>query len=573
MTSPRVSCIVPVFNGELFIRETLESIFRQTYSHLEVIVVDDGSTDQTARVVQSFGNGVHYFYQPNQGPSAARNLGISRASGEFVAFLDADDLWHPEKIALQLEHFRNSPDLALSFTLVRNFWDPGSLSDEECLKERGRVKLVPPYVPSSFMLPRSIFEKTGKFDEKLVMAEDTELFLRMSHEYNLRYDVLDQVLVSRRLHKNNLTRGLSIVRKDSVLRWAENSLLRHKREAAKPEAGDIEKLEEAFARAEKNGNPSDYYVALPEHTLRLRFANPVLIPLVTPAFEHLKVERPQAKPRITIYLWDCASTGSELPPPPPKTRGFLSCFEKKAGILNVLHSPTRQGFYCVRDVQGLPQSESGAPLSKILNWWMRDNGFKLVHAGAVGILRGGAVLLVGKGNSGKSTSALACLAGGMRYLSDDYCFVTTAPPFHVQSLYCSGKIHRADAVKFPGFAPCKSTLEHPGAEKTLFFFHPWAAEQISKRLSLRAIFVPMIHDGAETTLLPASASVALKALAPSTLFQMPDRRPEDFYDLVDLAKNLPCFILKVGTRIDGIAPVINGFLESSTADTIFASSP
>ena len=94
-----ISCIVPVYNGERYLAETLQSILGQRVGPLEVIVVDDGSTDGTAGVARRFGSAIRVLHQTNAGPAAARNLGLSEARGDFVAFLDADDLWKPDKLA------------------------------------------------------------------------------------------------------------------------------------------------------------------------------------------------------------------------------------------------------------------------------------------------------------------------------------------------------------------------------------------------------------------------------------------------------------------------------------------
>ena len=102
---PLVSCIVPVFNGERYLAEALDSILAQTYRPVDLIVVDDGSTDGTAQVAAGYGERITYLYQENSGPAAARNKGIDAAQGEFVAFLDADDVWHEEKLARQMVRF------------------------------------------------------------------------------------------------------------------------------------------------------------------------------------------------------------------------------------------------------------------------------------------------------------------------------------------------------------------------------------------------------------------------------------------------------------------------------------
>ncbi len=111
MNSPLISCIVPVFNGERYLREALDSIFAQTYRPLEILVADDGSTDRTPYIAAAFGNRLRYLRQDNQGPAAARNLGIRAATGEFIAFLDADDVWHPEKLERQMARFQVRPEL------------------------------------------------------------------------------------------------------------------------------------------------------------------------------------------------------------------------------------------------------------------------------------------------------------------------------------------------------------------------------------------------------------------------------------------------------------------------------
>src|SRR5262249_2428536 len=106
-----ISCIVPVFNGERYLREALDSILAQTYQPLELIVLDDGSTDGTAALVAGYGERIRYLWQANAGEAGARNRGLSIAQGEFVAFLDADDLWHPEKLRRQLARLHDRPEL------------------------------------------------------------------------------------------------------------------------------------------------------------------------------------------------------------------------------------------------------------------------------------------------------------------------------------------------------------------------------------------------------------------------------------------------------------------------------
>src|SRR5215510_7858922 len=121
MKKPLISCIVPVFNGERYLREALDSILVQTYQPLEIIVADDGSTDETAAIVSSYGEQVRHLFQPNAGVAAACNLGLGAAHGEFIAFLAADDLWQPEKLARQMARFRARPELNLCVSYIQNF--------------------------------------------------------------------------------------------------------------------------------------------------------------------------------------------------------------------------------------------------------------------------------------------------------------------------------------------------------------------------------------------------------------------------------------------------------------------
>src|SRR5690349_1953676 len=124
MKLPLISCIIPVFNGERYLAEAIESILKQSYRPLEIIISDDGSADRTAAVANGFSDHVRYIWQPNAGQAAARNTGLASSHGEFVAFLDADDLWHREKLERQMGRFRARPELDYCLAHVQNFWIP-----------------------------------------------------------------------------------------------------------------------------------------------------------------------------------------------------------------------------------------------------------------------------------------------------------------------------------------------------------------------------------------------------------------------------------------------------------------
>jgi len=212
---PLVSCIVPAHNAARYLSQALHSIFRQTYDRTEVIVVDDGSTDETARVIEGHGSKVRALRQANAGPAAARNAGVECARGEFVAFLDADDLWHPAKLARQMECFQQEPGLDLCFAHMRNFWSPEVPSDR---RPGGPELLIawPGRNCSALVARRSAFARVGPFNPALPVGEDGDWLLRGA-EAGLRRRTLPGVLVFRRLHEHNLSRRMHRESQDALL--------------------------------------------------------------------------------------------------------------------------------------------------------------------------------------------------------------------------------------------------------------------------------------------------------------------------------------------------------------------
>lgn len=201
-----ISCVVPVYNGAAYIAQALDSILAQTLRPSEVIVVDDGSTDATARTVAEHQLPVRYVHQNNAGPAAARNRGIELARSDFLAFLDADDLWHPEKLALQASRFQVRPDLGYCLTYKRNFWEPCLKDEEDRLRREAHVIAddAPGYVLPTLLAPRATFEKVGLLDVSLRIGEDTDWIAR-AEDMGVVREVLRDVLLFRRLHNRNLS--------------------------------------------------------------------------------------------------------------------------------------------------------------------------------------------------------------------------------------------------------------------------------------------------------------------------------------------------------------------------------
>lgn len=207
---PLVSVIIPAYNAERFIADAVRSVLDQSWRELEVIVVDDGSTDGTADRVRPFlaDPRVRYVRQENAGPAAARNRGIELAHGDYVAFCDADDLWLPAKLERQMPLFRN-PAVGLVYCLGDQFTDSGGPVTLGAPLPPQRGKTFWEVLAGNFlMLPtavvrRQCLEHVGGFDAALRTAEDSHLYARLAHEYE--FDYVDEVLFRRRVHADSLS--------------------------------------------------------------------------------------------------------------------------------------------------------------------------------------------------------------------------------------------------------------------------------------------------------------------------------------------------------------------------------
>jgi glycosyltransferase involved in cell wall biosynthesis len=199
---PLASAILTAYNGEPFLAESIASVVAQSYRPVEIIVVDDGSTDGTAEVVRSF-EGVRYIHQMNQGVAAAMNLGLQAAVGEFLAFLDMDDLWTSNKLELQVGYLLEHPSVDYVIAKTRNFLEPGVELPSRPTQDLSLTDAVI-LNPGTLVARKAVFQTVGMFDGSYAQAADFDWFIR-AKEAGLRMAILPEVLLHRRIHGSNLS--------------------------------------------------------------------------------------------------------------------------------------------------------------------------------------------------------------------------------------------------------------------------------------------------------------------------------------------------------------------------------
>jgi glycosyltransferase involved in cell wall biosynthesis len=209
MNTPLVSVIVPVYNGQRHLGEALQSVFAQDHRPLEVIVVDDGSTDGSATVAKSFPE-VVYIFQPNAGVATARNTALRRATGSFVAFLDQDDQWTPDKLRTQLDYLHAHPSAHFVFAHLRNVLE---VERPKWLPEKHVQAAKAGLMPGTLMVRREAFGVAGHFDPSYVNGSDSEWMLRATR-LGLKYEIMPDVLLIRRVHDQNESHNREVTRRE-----------------------------------------------------------------------------------------------------------------------------------------------------------------------------------------------------------------------------------------------------------------------------------------------------------------------------------------------------------------------
>lgn len=314
------------------------------------------------------------------------------------------------------------------------------------------------------------------------------------------------------------------------------------------------------------GEVSRFY-RLAGFTFRMQFAGDAMVDLLSAACKHLEVEATEDYD-LTICIWDSASTRTAILKDRWSFSGArgevfeLNCdaiytvLDIHTQALNIFHKTRKCALYWISDWRLLPWWVNGSPLQLILHWWMREKGYQLTHAAVVGWPHGG-VLLAGKSGSGKSTTTLACMKAGMRYVSEDYCLLSDVPEIRAYSVYNSAKINDATLQWFPELAQQVENGKRSRGDKAFLFHQKFQPEKILLNAPVRAILSLSIVNERDSFLESIDLKETVAALSISTMWQLTHTGPAVFKHLKRVAEALPCFRLRLGYDLDQ-APALIG---------------
>ncbi len=216
-----MSVVVPSFNTANYLGETIESVLSQSYPNVELIVVDDGSTDESPEVIRRYGDRIKSVLQSNQGVAAARNRGISMSSGEFIAFLDCDDVWHADKLARQMPLMRD-PTVGMVYSGLQYIDGSGQPLGTMLTGKRGHVlrdmamleNVGVPACGSSALVRRKCLDEVGLFDTEMSYSADWDLWRRIACRYKI--EIVPEPLVRYRIRRGSMTRDVAGLERDML---------------------------------------------------------------------------------------------------------------------------------------------------------------------------------------------------------------------------------------------------------------------------------------------------------------------------------------------------------------------
>jgi glycosyl transferase family 2 len=347
------------------------------------------------------------------------------------------------------------------------------------------------------------------------------------------------------------------------------------------EAAQLAFFDQALARtgeAEARAGCFRHQIEFAGTRIELAFAGETLSRLFLPALQHLLVPADR-RPDATFHVWDSASTGVAMVPPPCKPDGFTdrgdiwgmssernkSAFHWSEYSVNLMDLERHSAIFWVQSADQLPYWSKASPFRTLFHWWMERCGGQLLHAAAVGN-QDGAVLVTARGGAGKSSLALSCLAAGMQYVADDYLVVRLDPEPRVFSLYSTAKLDLAQVREFPTLSPLVTNPGAPATQKAVLGLYPRFATQVARSLPLKLIATPSFHARKDTGFRPADAARLERAAAFTTLSQLPHAGRNTHRFIQRMVASLPGVELLLGSDLQQIPAAIQELLRLAASD-------
>ncbi len=328
----------------------------------------------------------------------------------------------------------------------------------------------------------------------------------------------------------------------------------------------------AFERAALK--PIVRHYSIGDRVWRLEFAGSALFELLSPALEHLAV--PEQAHAVRVRLFDSESTGVPMPAPPWGQDGygprgeiegsnnddFFAVFQQGVDILHLYDVVAGESIYWTPTWRAIPYWERSFPLRSVIHRWSAHQEFQPIHAGAVGT-DGEGVLIVGRGGSGKSTSTLACLEGGLQYAGDDYVLLETGEAPKVHSLYGTAKLVPDNLHRFPRLQSLVANADRLDEEKALLFLGGSHGGQLVRQLAIRAILIPCVTGLRDSTLVKTTPMAGALAIAPTTILQLLGDSHGVMRKVSGLARQVPTYQLRAGTDLPQIPRLIADLLKGT----------